>query len=162
MPGNAGKSRPFWETKTLDQMTRPEWESLCDGCGRCCLHKVEDTDTGEIHYSSVACKLLNIKASRCRHYANRLQYVPDCIVLKPEHLGHLGWLPDTCAYRRLDEGRGLAPWHPLISGDADSVHEAGISVRGRAKSAKHIPEEEYEQHLIDWIPLAKRTSPDIP
>lgn len=143
-------------------MTRSEWESLCDGCGRCCLHKLEDTDTGEIFYSSVACKLLNTKTARCRHYEKRLQYVPDCIVLKPEHAGHLAWLPESCAYRRIDEGRGLADWHPLISGNPDTVHEAGISVRGRVKSGKGVPEEEYEQHLIEWIPISKRTSPDIP
>ncbi|MDH3767273.1 MAG: YcgN family cysteine cluster protein [Gammaproteobacteria bacterium] len=162
MPPERQKSTPFWETTPLAQMTRAQWESLCDGCGRCCLHKVEDYGTGEIHYSSVACKLLDIGACRCRNYPERLQLVPDCIVLKPEHLGHLGWLPETCAYRRLDEGRGLADWHPLVSGNPESVHEAGISVRGRAKTGAGVPEQEYEQHLIDWIPIGKRTSEQIP
>ena len=112
MPVERKKDPPFWETTSLAEMSQEQWESLCDGCGRCCLHKVEDYRTGVIHYSSVACKLLDRGACRCSHYADRLQHVPDCIVLKPAHLGHLGWLPDTCAYRRLDEGRGLARWHP--------------------------------------------------
>ncbi|NNF67154.1 MAG: YcgN family cysteine cluster protein, partial [Gammaproteobacteria bacterium] len=116
----------------------------------------------EIFYTAVACKLLNLRACRCKHYATRLKHVPDCIVLKKEHLGHLGWLPDSCAYRRLDEGRGLADWHPLISGSPDSVHEAGISVRNKARSARSVPEEEYEHHMIDWIGPGQRSSKDVP
>ncbi|NNM20588.1 MAG: YcgN family cysteine cluster protein [Gammaproteobacteria bacterium] len=162
MPATRKKAAPFWETKTLAQMTRREWESLCDGCGRCCLHKVEDTDTGEIFYTSVACKLLNVKTARCRHYARRLEHVPDCIVLKKQHIGHLKWLPESCAYRRLDEGRGLADWHPLVSGDPDSVYAAGISVAGRAKPGAGMSEDEYDEHLIDWIPVGQRTCDEVP
>lgn len=143
-------------------MSREQWESLCDGCGRCCLHKVEDTDTGEIFYTELACKLLDRHACRCRHYQTRHRHVPDCIRLGPEHIGHLAWLPETCAYRRLDEGRGLADWHPLVSGDPDSVHEAGISVRGRARSVAGVPEDEYETHLIDWIDVGRRTCKEVP
>lgn len=156
------RKRPFWETVPLAEMSDRQWESLCDGCGRCCLHKVEDEDTGEIFYTAVACKLLELRSCRCRHYDDRHRYVPDCIRLDRSHLGHLGWLPSTCAYRRIDEGRGLADWHPLISGDPDSVHAAGISVRGRAISGAGVDEDDYESHLIDWIEIGRRTSPDVP
>ena len=162
MLGRRKSATPFWETKTLSQMTHREWESLCDGCGRCCLHKLENTETGEIHYTSVACKLLDTDTARCGDYKQRLQHVPDCIVLKKEHVGHLGWLPDSCAYRRLDEGRGLPDWHPLVSGNSDSVHAAGISVRGRVKPGQGVTEAEYEEHLIDWIPQGQRSCPEIP
>ncbi len=143
-------------------MTRREWESLCDGCGRCCLHKVEDTVTGEIFYTSVACKLLNRNTCRCRHYRDRHDHVSDCIELRPEHTGNLGWLPDTCAYRRLDEGKSLPEWHPLLTGDRESVHRAGISVRGKVKTAENVSEDEYEEHLIDWIPVGQRTCRELP
>jgi uncharacterized cysteine cluster protein YcgN (CxxCxxCC family) len=122
---------PFWKTKTLDQMTRSEWESLCDGCGKCCLHKLEDAETGKITYTYVACRLLDFKTIRCQNYEKRHKFVPDCSILTPSNVGDFNWLPKTCAYRRLYDGEGLAPWHPLITGDPLSVHKAGISIKGK-------------------------------
>lgn len=132
-------------------MNSEEWESLCDGCGRCCLHKLEDEDTGQIYYTDVACRLLDVDRCRCTQYPSRLQHVPDCVVLSPGNVEGLGWMPDTCAYRRLAEGRGLAPWHPLISGDPESVQRAGISVRGRCVAEAEIPAEEIEERVITWL-----------
>jgi hypothetical protein len=143
--------KPFWETKSLREMTQQEWESLCDGCGRCCLHKYEYEDTGRVHYTDVACKLLDLKTCRCRHYEQRLDHVPDCVVLSKDRPEDLDWMPSTCAYRRLAEGRGLADWHPLVSGRADSVVRAGISVRGRVVSERRIPEAQIEDRLISWL-----------
>ena len=141
--------RPFWETKQLDEMTHEEWESLCDGCARCCLHKLEDEDNGDVHYTRIACRLLDIGSCRCTDYANRKSRVPDCVVLTPHGVQHFHWLPDTCAYRRLSEGGKLESWHPLISGDPESVHRAGISIRAFALQDDDIPEADYEDHLLD-------------
>ena len=121
---------PFWRVKRLEEMTGAEWESLCDGCGRCCLNKLEDEDTGEIAWTDVACRLLDGETCRCRDYANRQALVPDCIPLNPETVRSLTWLPPTCGYRLVEEGHDLYWWHPLVSGDPETVHEAGISVRG--------------------------------
>lgn len=126
--------RPFWETKTLEQMSAQEWESLCDGCGRCCLVRFEDEDTGEIIPTRVSCRLLDTQTCACTNYRHRRRYVPDCIKLTPNKIEDLTWMPHSCAYRRLHEGRGLASWHPLCSGDPESVHRAGVSVRGRVIS----------------------------
>lgn len=125
------EARPFWRRKTLRQMSRHEWESLCDGCGQCCLYKLEDSDTGRMYYTKVACRLLDPETCRCRDYANRFAAVPDCVSLSPDELGNCPWLPETCAYRRLAAGRVLPQWHPLRTGDPDSVHAAGVSARGR-------------------------------
>ena len=125
---------PFWRRKTLEQMTTQDWESLCDGCGLCCLVRFEEEDTGEIIPTRVHCKLFDPDACRCSNYAERNRHVPDCIKLTPNNIEALEWMPKSCAYRRLHEGRDLADWHPLISGDPESVHRAGVSVRGQTIS----------------------------
>lgn len=139
---------PFWKTKTLAEMTPEEWESLCDGCGRCCLHKLRDDDTGEIAWTNVACRLLDTQTCQCTDYARRRRRVPDCVRLTPEGLADIDWLPPSCAYRRIEEGRGLAWWHPLVSGEVATVHDAGVSVRGRAIDERIAGNLEY--HIVDW------------
>jgi uncharacterized cysteine cluster protein YcgN (CxxCxxCC family) len=129
---------PFWKTKTLAEMTTEEWESLCDGCGRCCLIKLEDEDTGELAYTRVACELLDIGACRCTDYDNRHERVPGCIRLTTSAVDELDWLPATCAYRLVANGEGLAWWHPLVSNDPTTIHEAGVSVRDFAISEKRV------------------------
>lgn len=155
---------PFWQTKTLAQMSTSEWESLCDGCGRCCLSKLEDWDTGEIFFTNVACSQFDPRSCRCQDYPNRHQRVADCIPLTPENVGELSWLPPTCAYRLLAEGQDLYWWHPLVSGDAQTVHDAEISVRGRTLSEADVPESELEDHIVAWpgeVPTGSAT-PDRP
>ncbi len=139
--------KAFWVEKSLDEMTRDEWEALCDGCGLCCLIKLEDEDTDEIAYTDVACELLNIGICQCTDYPDRHEKVPTCIPLNPQNIREIGWLPVTCAYRRLDEGQGLLPWHPLISGDPDSVHRAGISIRDWAVPEGRVAEENLPNHI---------------
>jgi len=141
---------PFWRTKSLDEMTNAEWESLCDGCARCCLNKLEDWDTGEIVWTSVACELLDGTSCRCKDYDNRAATVPDCIQLTPGEVRTLTWLPPTCAYRLVGEGKDLYWWHPLVSGDATTVHQAGISVQGRTVSEEGIEIEDYENYVVHW------------
>jgi uncharacterized cysteine cluster protein YcgN (CxxCxxCC family) len=141
----------FWKEKTLDEMTDAEWESLCDGCARCCLVKLEDDDTGEVHYTSLVCDLLDTDRCRCTRYPERHQLVPDCIHFTPELAATLSWLPDTCAYRLLAEGLDLPAWHPLVSGRRESVHEAGISVRGRVIPVRMVDEDEQQDYVIDWV-----------
>jgi len=148
---------PFWMTKRLDEMTREEWESLCDGCGRCCLHKLRDDDTGALSFTNVACRLLDLGTCRCRDYPNRRRAVPDCVSLTPQEVAAIDWLPPSCAYRRLAEGHDLAWWHPLVSGDPETVHRAGISVAGRAVSERQAGP--LEHHIVDWpgrMPRARR------
>ena len=140
----------FWERIALDKMSADEWEALCDGCGKCCLNKLEDEDTGEIAFTRVACRLLDDDSCRCAHYEARKTLVPECLVLTPKSLPDIAYfMPRSCAYRRLFEGRGLADWHPLVSGDADGVHRAGRSVRGMTVSEFDTPIEEWEDYLID-------------
>ncbi len=142
--------QPFWRRKSLAEMTPAEWESLCDGCGKCCLVKLEDADSGAIHHTDVSCHLLDLGSCRCGDYTRRKEIVEDCVVLTPETVGDLSWMPSTCAYRLLAEGKDLAWWHPLVSGDPESVHRAGISVRGRAVTEARVPDAELEDHIVTW------------
>ena len=130
-PADTAGDVPFWRTKALEEMTSAEWESLCDGCARCCLVKLEDEDTGRVHYTDVGCALLDCAGCACSDYPNRQAKVADCVRLTPSTVRALSWLPPTCAYRLVAEGEDLYWWHPLVSGDPDTVHQAGISVRGR-------------------------------
>ena len=141
----------FWETKSLEAMSVQEWESLCDGCARCCLLKLEDDETGEVAYTRVVCHLLDSQRCRCRKYPQRHALVPDCVVLTPAEARSFTWLPQSCAYRTLAEGRPLADWHPLVSGDPRSVHAAGISVRGKVVSERHVHPDDLEDQIIRWI-----------
>jgi uncharacterized cysteine cluster protein YcgN (CxxCxxCC family) len=140
----------FWENYPLKDLSRDEWEALCDGCGKCCLNKLEDADTGEVVLTRVACRLLDDETCQCTQYDIRHQFVPECIVLKPGNIDkNLYWMPETCAYKLLWTGKKLYDWHPLISGDADSVHRAGVSVQGMTVPEFEIDEDDWENHLIE-------------
>ncbi len=142
---------PFWKTTPLEAMTAQQWESLCDGCGRCCLVKLEDEDTGAIHATSVGCTLFDAASCRCQDYANRAARVPDCVTLTPEAVRTLPWLPPSCAYRLLAEGRDLYWWHPLVSGDPATVLAAGVSVKGRVKANEDdVPVDRLGNYLAAW------------
>jgi len=141
---------PFWKTTSLEDMTQQQWESLCDGCGRCCLNKLEDWDTGEIAWTNVACRLLDSSSCRCSDYENRQAKVPECISLTPDAVRSIAWLPPSCGYRLVAEGRDLYWWHPLISLDPQTVHQAGVSVRDRTVPEEGMEPEDFENHIVDW------------
>ncbi|MEQ3692920.1 MAG: YcgN family cysteine cluster protein [Thalassolituus sp.] len=141
-------AQPFWETTSLKDMTRKQWESLCDGCALCCLHKLEDEDTEEVYYTDVHCRYMDTANCNCTVYLERQEKVPNCVWLTPDQASKFHWLPDSCAYRVLAEGRKLAEWHPLISGDPNSVHEAGVSIKGKGVADNQVAEEDWEDHII--------------
>jgi uncharacterized cysteine cluster protein YcgN (CxxCxxCC family) len=150
-PKPSAQEGKFWKTKTLEEMSGAEWESLCDGCARCCLEKLEDEDTGQIYYTHVSCKLLDAGLCACKDYPNRSDQVPDCVRLTPENVRTLNWLPPSCGYKLVAEGRDLYWWHPLISGSPATVHEAGVSVRGRVQGTEAtVPDEELQDHIVTW------------
>ena len=143
-------------------MTRAEWESLCDGCGRCCLHKLRDADTDKVLFTNVACRLLTIETCRCADYEHRRKWVPDCVKLTAARMATIDWLPPTCGYRLVAEGKDLAWWHPLVSGDPETVHQAGISVRGRALRERDAGD--LEDHCVQWPgkwPAKARRNPNV-
>ena len=144
-------SQPFWKTKTLAEMSPQEWESLCDGCARCCLYKLQDEETGEIFYTDVVCRLLDTQRCRCTAYYERTVLMPTCLVLNPELVQQLKWMPKTCAYRLLAEGKNLEWWHPLVSGDPSTVHEAGISVRWKTQAENEVDMDHLEDYIVDWL-----------
>jgi uncharacterized protein len=150
-PPKNGAAVPFWKEKRLSQMSQAEWESLCDGCGRCCLNKLEDIDTGATHFTNVACRLFDTASCRCKDYANRKRQVSDCVQLSPRNVKRIVWLPPTCAYRLVADGRDLYWWHPLVSGDPETVHQAGISVRGRVGAVEDdVPDADLEDRIVSW------------
>lgn len=141
----------FWRAKKLHEMSPAEFESLCDGCGKCCLHKLEDEDNGDVYYTKVACKFLNHDSCQCQVYSERQQYVPDCVTLTPKSVKDTYWLPETCAYRLIDEGIPLFDWHPLVSGDPDSVHKAGMSVAGQVIHEDSVNPDDLEDYVVRWV-----------
>lgn len=144
------KNTGFWTNKPMTEFSQEEWESLCDGCGKCCLIKLEDVDSGEIHYTDVGCTLLDGKTCLCRDYANRKQIVPDCVILTPDRLEQIPWMPQSCSYRLIYEGKDLPDWHPLITSDPNSTHQAGQSVAGQIISEDDIDEDDLPTHIKDW------------
>lgn len=143
--------QPFWQSKTLAEMTQDEWESLCDGCGHCCLVKLEDDETEEIYSTNVSCHLLDIESCRCKDYQNRLDKVSMCLKLSADKMDLMRWLPTHCAYRLISEGKKLQPWHPLISGDSESVHKMCVSVKSFAQSEEFIHPEQLADHVMDKL-----------
>ena len=141
----------WWQEKSLAQLSVTEWEALCDGCAKCCLHKLEDADSGEVFYTKVRCRYLDEQTCRCTDYDNRSVLVPHCIQLRPDEIQDLDWLPSTCAYRLRAAGQPLPDWHPLVTGDASTVHSAGISIRGRAISDEYVHPDGYDEHIVQWV-----------
>jgi uncharacterized protein len=139
----------FWKTKTLAQMTPEEWESLCDGCGWCCVHKIQDVDTNEVFYTNVICRFIDMHRCRCTDYEHRSQNVPTCVRLTPELVPQLTWLPETCAYRRVAEGKDLPEWHYLRSGSDYQIHKLGFSVRHKVINEKDVDMDRLEEYVVD-------------
>ena len=149
--GHPTEQNAFWKTKTLRQMSSSEWEAHCDGCGKCCLIKLIDDLTDDLHYTTVACKLLDCDSCRCGDYNNRKKLVEDCVILSPRLVEELHWMPSTCAYRLIYEGKDLYWWHPLVSGNSNTVHEAGISVKGRAISEREVKDSELPNYINEFL-----------
>lgn len=139
----------FWREKTLAEMTAGEWESLCDRCGKCCLHKLEDEDTGEVFFTSIVCNLIDLDTCSCTRYHERCTLIPECLDLQQHDFSAFNWLPATCAYKLLADGEDLPSWHPLVSGHADSVHTAGVSIRSYAMKEADVTD--LEDHIIEWL-----------
>ena len=144
------QGQPFWKAKQLKDMSSSEWESLCDGCGKCCVLKLEDIDTAEIYYTDVGCKLLDCESCRCLNYADRKKLVPDCVVLTTDGLDALHWMPESCAHRLVDEGKDLPPWHPLVTGIVNSTHLSGNSVAGQVVTEANVDEADMPDHIREW------------
>ena len=140
----------FWETKNLIDMNENEWESLCDKCGKCCVIKLEDFDTQQVHYTNVSCKLLCEKSASCKDYENRKSIVPDCIILSPDNLKDLKWMPETCAYKLLNEGKNLPYWHPLLSGNDKEIVNSGNSVKNRVTNENEIKIKDLPDYIFNW------------
>ncbi len=141
----------FWQEKSLADMSPQEWESLCDGCGKCCLVKLQDEEDDQVYYTDIACRYLDLSTARCSDYTNRLRNVPACLNLTPANLADCYWLPESCAYRRIDEGRGLPQWHPLIAGRQDATRTEGRSVAGRVVSEDTVDEDDWQDRVIYWV-----------
>lgn len=144
-------TEPFWESKNLEDMTLEEWESICDGCGKCCLHKIKDVESGKVYFTNVACRLLDLGTCYCKDYDHRSEEVPDCFPLTPRIVREVNWLPGSCAYRRLAEGRELAWWHPLVSGDRNTVRQMGVSVCGKVVTEGEVDLKDLEDMVVDWF-----------
>jgi len=145
-----GLAHRFWEKKPMAKLSKREWEALCDGCGKCCLNKIEDEETGRVYLTRVACRLFDDSTCKCGQYKIRHQFVPECIVLRPDNIDeHAYWMPRTCAYRLVWQGKPLPNWHPLVSGDPETVHDAGVSMRGRTVAEFEVDEDDWEDHLIE-------------
>lgn len=140
----------FWKTTPLDQLGKDQWESLCDGCGKCCVIKLEDVDTRTVHYTDVSCKLLDCQTARCTKYNERIQHVPDCVLLTPDNLSVLSWMPESCAYRLVHENKDLPDWHPLITGKPESTRLAGHSVAARVVTEACVDEDDLPDHIKNW------------
>ncbi len=148
---NSSEDAPFWRRKSLREMTDSEWESLCDGCGKCCLNKLEEEETDRTFYTNVACRLFDTETCRCRDYKHRLDQVKDCVRLTSRNLSRITWLPPSCAYVLVAEGKDLYWWHPLVSGDPETVHTAGVSVRGKITASEvDVPDRELEDYIVSW------------
>ena len=150
-PDDAPDDRPFWKRKTMREMTREEWESLCDSCGRCCLNKLIEEETDKLYYTDVGCRLLDGESCRCKDYKNRAAKVDDCVTLTTRNINRINWLPPTCAYKLVAAGKDLYWWHPLVSGDPETVHQAGVSIRGKMSATeKTVPDDKLDEYIVSW------------
>lgn len=147
----AKRYEPFWKTKSMLDMDSQEWESLCDGCGKCCLQKLQDDEDETVYYTNLACAQLDVSACRCRVYEDRQQHVAECLVLKPEDVAQFDWLPDTCSYRVLRETGDLPNWHPLVTGSDKEMLRQGLSVRHYAVTETSVDEDRWQEHIIRWV-----------